>query len=248
MERSIGSARMSWRSCIAMRRPSFRSASRREPRSGRFAIPPDSSVTARPIFEIRDSAGDSSNLLVQTNPLGAALAKSLGNSTLVLMRGHGFTVAGGSLREAVYNADQHRSQCARGDGRNQARRRDLSVGGRGRRRFEAAQFLDRPSLEHLDKKGCRRIALERSAARKGGNTMRKILFAAAMMASLVAGSAIATAAELRLITTTIALPNTPASRMTHDWADRIWNAAEKVEPDQHRRARRVRSRQQPEFL
>jgi ribulose-5-phosphate 4-epimerase/fuculose-1-phosphate aldolase len=57
-----------------------------------------------PIFEIRDCAGDDSNLLVQTNSLGAALAKSLGASTLVLMRGHGFTVAGGSLREAVYNA------------------------------------------------------------------------------------------------------------------------------------------------
>ncbi len=57
-----------------------------------------------PIFEIRDFAGDSSNLLVQTNALGAALANCLGASTVVLMRGHGFTVAGGSLREAVYNA------------------------------------------------------------------------------------------------------------------------------------------------
>jgi ribulose-5-phosphate 4-epimerase/fuculose-1-phosphate aldolase len=57
-----------------------------------------------PIFEIRDFAGDSSNLLVQTSPLGAALAKTLGPSMAVLMRGHGFTVVGGSLYEAVYNA------------------------------------------------------------------------------------------------------------------------------------------------
>ena len=57
-----------------------------------------------PIFEIREFAGDSTNLLVQTNSLGAALARCLGDSTVVLMRGHGFTVAGGSLREAVYNA------------------------------------------------------------------------------------------------------------------------------------------------
>jgi ribulose-5-phosphate 4-epimerase/fuculose-1-phosphate aldolase len=57
-----------------------------------------------PIFEIRDFAGDNSNLLVQNNALGAALAKTLGDKSLVLMRGHGFTVAGGSLYEAVYNA------------------------------------------------------------------------------------------------------------------------------------------------
>jgi ribulose-5-phosphate 4-epimerase/fuculose-1-phosphate aldolase len=57
-----------------------------------------------PIFEIRDFAGDSSNLLVQTNALGASLAKILGSKSLILMRGHGFTVCGGSLYEAVYNS------------------------------------------------------------------------------------------------------------------------------------------------
>ena len=35
---------------------------------------------------------------------GAALATTLGASMAVLMRGHGFTVVGGSLQEAVYNA------------------------------------------------------------------------------------------------------------------------------------------------
>jgi ribulose-5-phosphate 4-epimerase/fuculose-1-phosphate aldolase len=57
-----------------------------------------------PIFEIRDFAGDSSNMLVATAPLGAELARTLGESRLVLMRGHGFTTVGGSIREAVYNA------------------------------------------------------------------------------------------------------------------------------------------------
>jgi ribulose-5-phosphate 4-epimerase/fuculose-1-phosphate aldolase len=57
-----------------------------------------------PTFEIRDFAGDSSNLLVQTNFLGAALATCLGSSAVVLMRGHGFTVVGKGVREVVYNA------------------------------------------------------------------------------------------------------------------------------------------------
>jgi HCOMODA/2-hydroxy-3-carboxy-muconic semialdehyde decarboxylase len=57
-----------------------------------------------PIFEIRDFAGDGSNLLVQNIPLGTVLAKTLGEKTLVLMRGHGFTVVGGGIQEAVYNA------------------------------------------------------------------------------------------------------------------------------------------------
>lgn len=59
---------------------------------------------AAPIFEIRDFAGDSSNMLVQTGALGASLAKVLGSKSLILMRGHGFTVCGASLQEAVYNS------------------------------------------------------------------------------------------------------------------------------------------------
>lgn len=57
-----------------------------------------------PIFEIRGVAGDSSNMLVQNNKIGAALAKALGKSSVVLMRGHGFAAVGGSVKEAVYNA------------------------------------------------------------------------------------------------------------------------------------------------
>ena len=57
-----------------------------------------------PMFEIRDYVGEDSNMLVGDKRLGEAVAKTLGSHTVVLMRGHGFTVVGGSLKEAVYNA------------------------------------------------------------------------------------------------------------------------------------------------
>ena len=57
-----------------------------------------------PVFEIRDTAGDDSSLLITTPYLGTALAKALGNAPLVLMRGHGDAVVGGSIRQAVYRA------------------------------------------------------------------------------------------------------------------------------------------------
>jgi HCOMODA/2-hydroxy-3-carboxy-muconic semialdehyde decarboxylase len=55
-------------------------------------------------FEIRDFAGDASDLLVRNRMLGAALARSLGNDPVVLMRGHGSTVVGPSLKHAVFRA------------------------------------------------------------------------------------------------------------------------------------------------
>jgi len=54
-------------------------------------------------FEIRESAGDT-DMLVSSPYLGQALARSLGGKTAVLMRGHGSTVVGTSLRQAVYRA------------------------------------------------------------------------------------------------------------------------------------------------
>ena len=57
-----------------------------------------------PVFEIRDTAGDSSDLLIRDNALGRALAASLGRGTAVLMRGHGITLVGATLREAVFRA------------------------------------------------------------------------------------------------------------------------------------------------
>jgi ribulose-5-phosphate 4-epimerase/fuculose-1-phosphate aldolase len=57
-----------------------------------------------PVFEIRDSAGDGSNLLISTPELGRALAQGIGARSVVLMRGHGSTVVGRTLREAVFRA------------------------------------------------------------------------------------------------------------------------------------------------
>ena len=59
---------------------------------------------ATPVFEIRDVAGPGSDLLIRDSRLGAALAQSLGQSAAVLMRGHGSTVVGGSVRQAVFRA------------------------------------------------------------------------------------------------------------------------------------------------
>jgi HCOMODA/2-hydroxy-3-carboxy-muconic semialdehyde decarboxylase len=55
------------------------------------------------LFEIRDVAGET-DLLIRDAALGRALAASLGDASLVLMRGHGSTVVGASLEQAVYRA------------------------------------------------------------------------------------------------------------------------------------------------
>ena len=57
-----------------------------------------------PIFEIRDVAGDATDLLIRNAPLGESLAHSLGDNNVVLMRGHGATVTGPTLKQAVYRA------------------------------------------------------------------------------------------------------------------------------------------------
>jgi HCOMODA/2-hydroxy-3-carboxy-muconic semialdehyde decarboxylase len=59
---------------------------------------------AAPVFEIRDVAGDETDLLISDRRLGAALAKTLGSGTVALMRGHGATVVGASLMEVVFRA------------------------------------------------------------------------------------------------------------------------------------------------
>ena len=56
-----------------------------------------------PIFEIR-KVKEKNDLLIRDRPLGRALAESLGPCTCVLMRGHGMTVVGGSVPEAVFRS------------------------------------------------------------------------------------------------------------------------------------------------
>ena len=60
--------------------------------------------TCAPVFEIRDVVGDDNDLLITNGKLGKALAECLGDSVVVLMRGHGSTAVGASLKEAVFRA------------------------------------------------------------------------------------------------------------------------------------------------
>ena len=57
-----------------------------------------------PNFEIREHAGNETDLLIRSNELGDRLAEVLGSSAVVLMRGHGMTVVGASLEETVFRA------------------------------------------------------------------------------------------------------------------------------------------------
>jgi HCOMODA/2-hydroxy-3-carboxy-muconic semialdehyde decarboxylase len=61
-------------------------------------------VTSVPVFEIRDHAGTASDMLVRDRKLGAALADTLGDMPVVLMRGHGATIVGSSVRQTVFRA------------------------------------------------------------------------------------------------------------------------------------------------
>jgi ribulose-5-phosphate 4-epimerase/fuculose-1-phosphate aldolase len=56
-----------------------------------------------PVFEIRDVAGWT-NMLITSNELGAALAETLGDKPVALMRGHGNVVVGPTLPIAVFRA------------------------------------------------------------------------------------------------------------------------------------------------
>src|SRR5665213_1817627 len=61
----------------------------------------------RPIYHMSGfigAAGGNTDMLVRDRPLGVALAHSLGAKSVVLMRGHGCTVVGNSIEQAVYRA------------------------------------------------------------------------------------------------------------------------------------------------
>jgi HCOMODA/2-hydroxy-3-carboxy-muconic semialdehyde decarboxylase len=57
-----------------------------------------------PVFDLADHAGDETDLLISDRDRGRALARSFTESDIVLMRGHGSTVVGGSIQQAVYRA------------------------------------------------------------------------------------------------------------------------------------------------
>jgi HCOMODA/2-hydroxy-3-carboxy-muconic semialdehyde decarboxylase len=56
-----------------------------------------------PLFEIRD-AGGMTDMLVRNPALGQALARTLGNRPVALMRGHGAVVVGPSIQVAVFRS------------------------------------------------------------------------------------------------------------------------------------------------
>jgi HCOMODA/2-hydroxy-3-carboxy-muconic semialdehyde decarboxylase len=56
-----------------------------------------------PVFDIRKTKEDN-DLLVRDRALGKALAGSLSGCNCVLMRGHGMTVVGDGVREAVFRS------------------------------------------------------------------------------------------------------------------------------------------------
>jgi len=60
--------------------------------------------TGVPVFEIRDTGGEATDMLVRNPELGAALANTLGAAPVALMRGHGDVVVGQSVKEAVFRA------------------------------------------------------------------------------------------------------------------------------------------------
>ena len=55
-----------------------------------------------PVFDIRHSAGESTDLLVSSQKLGEALATVLGQANVALMRGHGSVTVGNSIKQAVF--------------------------------------------------------------------------------------------------------------------------------------------------
>ena len=60
--------------------------------------------SATPIFEIRDAGGPATDMLIRSPALGASLARTLGEHTFALMRGHGAVAVGTSIRQVVYRA------------------------------------------------------------------------------------------------------------------------------------------------
>ena len=57
-----------------------------------------------PVFDIRDVSGDGSDMLVRGPESGKALAHTLSCHCVVLMRGHGATIVGENIAQAVFRS------------------------------------------------------------------------------------------------------------------------------------------------
>jgi HCOMODA/2-hydroxy-3-carboxy-muconic semialdehyde decarboxylase len=56
-----------------------------------------------PVFEVRSVQGQV-GMLIDNNKVAAALAQTLGNRTIALIRGHGAAIVGTTIPDAVQNA------------------------------------------------------------------------------------------------------------------------------------------------
>jgi len=90
-----------------------------------------------PVFEIRDLP-ERSDLLITDDARGKALARTLGVEAVVLMRGHGASIVGSSIEEAIYRTI-YASQNAR-----------LQVDAA---RFGPVTYLDEHEIAHIDNTG-----------------------------------------------------------------------------------------------
>ena len=57
-----------------------------------------------PVYDIRHSAGENTDLLISNQALGESLAAALGQSNVALMRGHGSVTVGNAIKQAVFRA------------------------------------------------------------------------------------------------------------------------------------------------
>jgi HCOMODA/2-hydroxy-3-carboxy-muconic semialdehyde decarboxylase len=57
-----------------------------------------------PVYEIRQHAGENTDLLIRNQALGVSLAQCLGPANVALMRGHGSVTTGVSIQQAVFRA------------------------------------------------------------------------------------------------------------------------------------------------
>ena len=57
-----------------------------------------------PVFDLRAAPGSAGDMLVSNNAFAQALAQTLGDKPVVLMRGHGSVAVGSSVRQVVFRA------------------------------------------------------------------------------------------------------------------------------------------------
>jgi HCOMODA/2-hydroxy-3-carboxy-muconic semialdehyde decarboxylase len=122
-----------------------------------------------PVFDVRDVNTEPKGMLINTAALGTALAAKLADNPVVLMRGHGDTVVGVSVKEAtvfaIYTDLDARAQAgaaALGGG-------VIVLNDRERAAYPSEQRPDRPwdnFLHHLPSSDPARIAADQPAQAK----------------------------------------------------------------------------------